>query len=82
MKRELFVGIGIGAAAVALLAGVPANALLFGVLILACPLMMLFMHGGHGGKSGHAGHDNHSAGISPDDPVGTALLAPVPQRKR
>jgi hypothetical protein len=24
--------------------------------VLACPLMMLFMHGGHGGHSGHAGH--------------------------
>ncbi|MDE3075104.1 MAG: DUF2933 domain-containing protein [Chloroflexota bacterium] len=27
------------------------------LLVLACPLMMLFMHGGHGG---HAGHDAQS----------------------
>ena len=27
------------------------------LLLLACPLLHLFMHGGHGGKSaGHAGH--------------------------
>ncbi len=27
------------------------------LLLLACPLMHLFMHGGHGGNSdGHAGH--------------------------
>ena len=70
MKKELFVGIGLGAAAVALFAGVPANALLFGLLILACPLMMLFMHGGHGAEGGHAGHDDHS-GVSSEDTVGT-----------
>lgn len=70
MKKELCVGIGIGAAAVALFAGVPANALLFGLLILACPLMMLFMHGGHGGESGDAGHDDH-ARLSTDNTVKT-----------
>ncbi|WP_334187096.1 DUF2933 domain-containing protein [Noviherbaspirillum sp.] len=26
------------------------------LLILACPLMHLFMHGGHGHHAGHAGH--------------------------
>jgi len=26
------------------------------VLLLACPLMHLFMHGGHGGHEGHGGH--------------------------
>ena len=31
-----------------LLAGFPASTLLWFGLILACPLMMLFMHGGHG----------------------------------
>jgi hypothetical protein len=34
---------------------------LFGVLpfllLLACPLMHLFMPGGHGGHGGHVGHD-------------------------
>jgi len=28
------------------------------VLLLACPLMHLFMHHGHG-SHGHAGHDHH-----------------------
>ena len=26
------------------------------LLLLACPLMHMFMHGGHGGHSGHSGH--------------------------
>ena len=29
------------------------------LLLAACPLMHLFMHGGHGGH-GHGGHDNRS----------------------
>lgn len=33
----------------ALAAGVPARSLAFGMMALACPLMMLFLHGGHGG---------------------------------
>ena len=28
------------------------------VLLLLCPLMHLFMHGGHGGHSGHGGGSN------------------------
>lgn len=40
--------------------GVPANTLLFTAVILACPLMMLFMmRGMHGG--GATGHHNPSA---------------------
>ncbi len=27
-------------------------------LLLLCPLMMLFMHGGHAGEDGHQGHSN------------------------
>ncbi|MEU5531484.1 DUF2933 domain-containing protein [Micromonospora chersina] len=37
----------------ALALGVPARSVGFGLLALACPLMMLFMHGGHGSHSGH-----------------------------
>jgi len=37
----------------------------FGVLpyalLLLCPLMHLFMHGGHGDHSGQGGHEGHSA---------------------
>ena len=29
------------------------------LLVLACPLMHLFMHGGHGGEGGHGGHGSH-----------------------
>ena len=30
------------------------------LLLLACPLMHLFMHGGHGGHAGHGGgHGDH-----------------------
>ena len=39
----------------ALAVGVPARSLAFGLLALACPLMMLFMHGGHGGHGEHPG---------------------------
>lgn len=40
----------------ALALGVPARSVGFGLLALACPLMMLFMHGGHGGHGSHSGH--------------------------
>ncbi|WP_435585932.1 DUF2933 domain-containing protein [Micromonospora aurantiaca (nom. illeg.)] len=36
----------------ALALGVPARSVGYGLLALAWPLMMLFMHGGHGGHSG------------------------------
>ncbi len=43
-------------------AGVPVSTLLVALLVLACPLMMLFMmrgmHGGQGGSQGR--HDQHS----------------------
>lgn len=29
------------------------------LIVLACPLMHLFMHGGHGGHGGHGSHDDH-----------------------
>lgn len=47
MKKELFIGIVIGAGVMALLGGAPARSVLSAALILACPLMMVFMHGGH-----------------------------------
>ena len=30
------------------------------LLILACPLMHMFMHGGHGGHGGHESHDQRT----------------------
>lgn len=35
------------------------------LLLLACPLMHLFMHHGHGGEGGSQGH-NHDGGQPPD----------------
>jgi hypothetical protein len=35
------------------------------LVLLACPLMHLFMHGGHGnhgGEGGHGGHEGHGRG--------------------
>ena len=50
----------------ALAAGVPVSTLLLLTVVLACPAMMLFGHGGHGGQAApdeHAGHQgrDHSA---------------------
>ncbi|MET8759440.1 DUF2933 domain-containing protein [Lentzea sp. NPDC004782] len=42
-------------------AGVPLQTVLFGLLVLACPLVMMFMMGGHGGHGGsdQERHDQH-----------------------
>jgi hypothetical protein len=48
-------------------AGVPLQTMLFGLLVLACPLMMMFMmggHGGHGGGSDDQHRDRHTTGRS------------------
>lgn len=37
-------------------AGVPVQTILFGLLVLACPLMMMSMMGGHGGRGGSGQH--------------------------
>jgi copper chaperone CopZ len=37
------------------------------LLILACPLMHMFMHGGHGGHAGHAHHSRTDRDRSPAD---------------
>lgn len=40
------------------------------LLLLACPLMHLFMHSGHGGHGGNGGHDRHpnDGGAQADTP--------------
>ena len=35
------------------------------LLLAACPLMHIFMHGGHGGHGGH-GHDGHGDPSTPN----------------
>nr|WP_036344107.1 DUF2933 domain-containing protein [Micromonospora purpureochromogenes] len=55
----------------ALAVGVPARSLVFGLLVLACPLMMLFMHGGHAGHGGHEGHGQHQGQQAPAAHDGT-----------
>lgn len=45
-------------------AGVPVQTMLFGLFVLACPLMMMFMMGGHGGHGGsdQQDRDHHTTG--------------------
>lgn len=43
----------------ALVAGVPLNTVLLVALVLACPLMMLFMHGMAGHDGGHDRQREH-----------------------
>jgi hypothetical protein len=47
--------------------GVPAQWLLFAAVALACPLMMIFMHGDHGGHGGTDqktdDHDHHATSL-------------------
>ncbi|MEV5694889.1 DUF2933 domain-containing protein [Micromonospora globbae] len=50
----------------ALAVGVPARSLVFGLLVIACPLMMLFMHGGHGGQEGHGQHQGQQTPAAHD----------------
>jgi hypothetical protein len=49
-------------------AGVPVQTMLFGLIVLACPLMMMFMMGGHGG---HGGGDQNpgQSGAHEHDPT-------------
>jgi hypothetical protein len=52
MKRQhmpLFAAALVIAIVGALAVGVPLSTVAFGLLVLCCPLMMLFMHGGTGG---------------------------------
>ena len=55
MKPKLLTGIAVAAVAAVVLLwlGVPPYVLLLIALVAACPLSMLFMHGGHGGHGGH-----------------------------
>jgi len=65
--RYLFVAA--GALVVGLLvAGTPVQSLLPFVLLLACPLMMVFMMRGMGGHAGHDGDQgsHHGRGPAPD----------------
>jgi hypothetical protein len=58
MKREhmpLFAAALVIAIVGALAVGVPLSTVAFGLLVLCCPLMMLFMHGGHGAGDGRPG---------------------------
>jgi hypothetical protein len=56
MKRQhmpLFAAALVIAIVGALAVGVSFSTVAFGLLVLSCPLMMLFMHGGHGGHGGN-----------------------------
>ncbi|HZM28568.1 MAG TPA: DUF2933 domain-containing protein [Gemmatimonadales bacterium] len=42
------------------------------LVLLACPLMHLFMHGGHGGRGGHRSQRDDEAQASDKQPKGQA----------
>ena len=37
------------------------------LLILACPLMHIFMHGGHGGHGGHQHSEEDTSALTPEE---------------
>ena len=37
------------------------------LILLACPLLHLFMHGGHGGHGGHESHHTHENNLERED---------------
>ena len=49
------------------------------LLLLACPLLHLTMHGGHGGHGGHAGRDSKHGGDG--SPQAEQASDPVPPQK-
>ena len=64
MKRQhlpIFAAVLIIAIVGALAVGVPFTTLAVALLVLACPLMMLFMHGGHGGHGSAGGRPGSAA---------------------
>jgi Protein of unknown function (DUF2933) len=68
VKRGPIIAVAIAAAAViALAGGVPMQRLLPLLLLLACPLMMLFMH--HGGHGGHTDHGSKHTEVRDDVPA-------------
>ena len=68
MRKGPTIGVALAvAAAVVLFAGVPVSRLLPWLLVLACPLMMLFMHRGSHGQ--HHSHGEAHAESRDDLPV-------------
>ena len=47
------------------------------LILLSCPLMHVFMHGGHGGHGGHAGHQGDGAKATQDGDQGPGGCAPA-----
>ncbi len=62
---------GAGLVGVALLFGVPLQSALFLGIVLACPLMMIFMMGGHGGGHDHGQTDRKDSETQQPDEHGT-----------
>ena len=62
MSKGTMIGVALAVAAVVVvLAGVPVGRLVTVLLVLACPLMMVFMHrGGHGHHASHGGRSAES----------------------
>lgn len=67
-KQMRYLLVAAGALVVGLLAaGTPLQSLLPFVLLLACPLMMVFMMRGMGGHSGHGGEHLHDSAVRDRD---------------
>lgn len=57
-RHLLWYAVALGAVAVgAMVFGMSASIILWALIVLACPVMMMFMMGGHGGGSKHGSTD-------------------------
>lgn len=69
MKKELLIGIAVVVGAMALFAGASVSTVIIGAMVLACPLMMMFM--GHGTNGSHSAQAEHREDDSSSDLAGT-----------
>jgi hypothetical protein len=52
------------------------------LLLLACPLLHMFMHGGHGGHGSHAGRDGQHSGHGSPQPERASDPVPPPASEK
>ena len=52
------------------------------LLLLACPLLHMSMHGGHGGHGGHAGGDSKHGGHGSREPERASDPVPPPASEK
>ncbi len=67
-QHMLWYGVAVVAGVVAAISlGAPASTVLLALVLLACPVMMMFMMGGRGGMGGGHGHGSDQDSSSTDD---------------